>query len=499
MTWLHTWAGLVVGWVLFAVFLTGTLAFFQHEITQWMQPELQHRATPEHAVEQAQQFLQERASDAPSWSITLPDERLPVTVLFWRDPNAEGRGFKRAVLDGEGHEVSLRDTNGGYFLYRFHFDLHYMPVFWARWLVGVCSMLMLLAIITGIVIHKKIFKDFFTLQWGKGHRSWLDGHTVTSVLALPFHLMITYTGLVTLMLMYLSSAISWSYGDRASFFNDLQATTAVSTGDNSPAPMTDLQAIYDDAQQFMAGAPVSFISVNNPGQARASATVYEAPTQSLMSSYRTLAYSAVSGERLSAAPIDNTAELTRRTMIGLHAGRFAGTALRWLYFISGVLGTLMVATGLVLWFEKRQKKLAAKQRLPFGHRLVSGLNAGFLMGLPLAVAVYFAANRLLPLTLSSRADWEVHSFFIAWLASVLLPLFVGVKRTWRYGALANAVLYLALPLISLLTLERHLFSYQYPRDWPLLGMDMMLLVSGLLFVLMHRGISRKQSKQEATV
>ena len=39
MAWLHTWTGLVVGWVLFFVFLTGTAGYVQIEFTRWMQPE----------------------------------------------------------------------------------------------------------------------------------------------------------------------------------------------------------------------------------------------------------------------------------------------------------------------------------------------------------------------------------------------------------------------------------------------------------------------------
>lgn len=37
---MHARAGLLSGWLLFAVFLTGTLTVFDNEITQWMQPEL---------------------------------------------------------------------------------------------------------------------------------------------------------------------------------------------------------------------------------------------------------------------------------------------------------------------------------------------------------------------------------------------------------------------------------------------------------------------------
>ena len=47
MAWLHAWSGLVVGWVLFAVFVTGTASYYRSEISQWMRPELSRpRADP---------------------------------------------------------------------------------------------------------------------------------------------------------------------------------------------------------------------------------------------------------------------------------------------------------------------------------------------------------------------------------------------------------------------------------------------------------------------
>lgn len=39
MAWLHIWTGLVVGWVLFFIFLTGTASYVHSELTRWMQPE----------------------------------------------------------------------------------------------------------------------------------------------------------------------------------------------------------------------------------------------------------------------------------------------------------------------------------------------------------------------------------------------------------------------------------------------------------------------------
>ena len=36
MSWLHTWGGLWFTWILFAIFLTGTLGVFDEPISHWM-------------------------------------------------------------------------------------------------------------------------------------------------------------------------------------------------------------------------------------------------------------------------------------------------------------------------------------------------------------------------------------------------------------------------------------------------------------------------------
>ena len=61
MDWLHTWFGLVLGWLAFALFLTGTIAVFWFEIQHWAQPEL-HGAkmlSPEATVQYSVDYLRE--------------------------------------------------------------------------------------------------------------------------------------------------------------------------------------------------------------------------------------------------------------------------------------------------------------------------------------------------------------------------------------------------------------------------------------------------------
>src|SRR5690606_7303417 len=127
------------------------------------------------------------------------------------------------------------------FLYRLHFDLHYMPARWARWIVGFCAMFMLVAIVTGVITHKRIFKDFFTFRPKKGQRSWLDAHNAVGVLALPYHLMITYTGLITLMFMYMPSGVEAAYkGDQQAFFADVFPTAQRGPAAGRPMPLAPI-------------------------------------------------------------------------------------------------------------------------------------------------------------------------------------------------------------------------------------------------------------------
>ena len=115
MAWLHTWLGLIFGWLLFAIFLTGTLSYFKEEISHWSKPEIQrHALDPAASLAVAQRYLQANAGDASSWFIRLPSEREPAISVNWRDKNAVGRrGFTGKELDARsGEVVEARESRG---------------------------------------------------------------------------------------------------------------------------------------------------------------------------------------------------------------------------------------------------------------------------------------------------------------------------------------------------------------------------------------------------
>jgi uncharacterized iron-regulated membrane protein len=80
MSWLHTWCGLVCGWLLCAIFLTGSISVFREPITRWMQGlplegSGQQPLSPQErlqALRLAEQHLSKTAPDASIWRIGLP-------------------------------------------------------------------------------------------------------------------------------------------------------------------------------------------------------------------------------------------------------------------------------------------------------------------------------------------------------------------------------------------------------------------------------------------
>jgi len=222
MAWLHTWSSLWFCWLMFAIFLTGTLSVFNAQITQWMQPERmqtadgdpatvqpgQHLTPQDHAaaVNQGLRQLAKYAPDSNMWEI-WPRAGEDSVRLFWLDKH--GMFADRRVSVSTGEQVPEpprpgRDTTGGNHFVEFHHELHAETV--GLWIVGIASMAMLVALVSGIVTHRRIFKDFFTFRPGKGQRSWLDAHNALGVLTLPFLFMITYTGLVISVYTYMPAA-----------------------------------------------------------------------------------------------------------------------------------------------------------------------------------------------------------------------------------------------------------------------------------------------------
>jgi len=479
MAWLHTWSGLVLGWVMFVIFYTGTVAFFKQEITLWSQPELvANPIEPVSALAFAQDYLQDKAPDAQTWHIVLPERGYGGVQLSWLSESGAGV----VLLNHTGEQVRLRPSRGGEFFYRMHFDLHYLPRPVARWLVGVASILMFIALVTGVIIHRRIFVDFFMLRLGKGQRSWLDGHNVAAVLALPFHLMITYTGLVTFVAILVPNIIHANYTNYSDYREDVYIERIARPATGESSPLLPLPLLAKEARDQWGGRHPGEITVEHPGDSAATVMITGALGQRFSAHRQAIYVDGVTGEPLALSAPTGIGTALKGDLVGLHAGRFAKPGLRWLLFLSGVLGTLMIATGLVLWTAKRRRR--QERRLSIGFRLVEKLNIGVLAGLPAGTAAYFLANRLLPLDLPSRAECEIHSLFLAWLLIVGVALLLRGKRAWIVAHTLTAALFLSAPIVNAVTTNRGIVASIATGDAVYLGVDLTLCLTGVVFAAM---------------
>ncbi|WP_028113589.1 PepSY-associated TM helix domain-containing protein [Ferrimonas kyonanensis] len=504
---LHTWAGILFCWVMYFMFVTGTLGYFDDEIDLWMQPERSaHIDAPfERRVETSYRYLNEHAQGAEYWYLFPAGGRhATAPEVSWRLPQSEQpqpRRFRKQIdaIDGGELHQPARETGGGQLLYKMHYKLHYLDRTIAFYFIGVVTVVMFLTVVTGVVIHRKFFAEMFTFRPHKGLRSTLDLHNLLSVSSLPFHLMISYSGLVFMI----SSLLPLIGFGGLGFDRDISKQELAKlrfrpqierSGQAAPLlpaeRLTQLIARYGDADRIRS------IQIQAPGDANA--RIYVRQFDGIATRSATLLeFDGVSGELLSQrSPAHNSAVEAGQILLSLHEGQFAGPLLRWLYFIAGLAGAGMIATGALHFVQKR--RLKQRQAGPAaGIRLVERLNVGILVGLPMAIGAYLIANRLLPLGLPERADWEAHSLFMVWGLALIHGLIRSPSKSWSEQLGLAAVTWLAVPIINAMTTSKHLGHTLASGQWLYASIDLgaLTLAAACLFAavrLQRRSLSNSR-------
>ncbi|CAB3742137.1 hypothetical protein LMG3458_05929 [Achromobacter deleyi] len=506
MAWLHTWVGLWFSWLLFAVFLTGSLAVFSEAITHWMTPEhhaaeaqaAQQTSAPvnrERRLELAVQYMTRHHPGAGMWEI-WPVDRFHDNglVAYWFDKNGQ---YADAELDPDtGEELAedahgtARATIGGTHFVDFHYTLHANPA--GLWIVAFAAMAMLVAMVSGVVTHKRIFKDFFTFRARKGQRSWLDAHNATAVLTLPFQFMIVYTGIVISSVTLMPAPMVAAYGPGMEASRQYLAELM---GEDKPAPtgtplaVPALEPLVARAEQ-MIGQSARAIVINNPEDGAMRIGVYgwndDATTyRSISSTTGMVEFSGATGDvlrmRTPGGVHGGSASLTRQVMSDLHMVKFGGLAMKWLYFLCGLAGAAMMGTGAVLFMVKRRTRMGNEFGVATArvYRLIEGLNVAALAGLAIACIAYLWANRLLPVSLPQRAGWEVRVFFIVWALTLAHAWLCTPRRAWIGQLGLLAALCLLLPVLSLVTLGDHPLAQIGRGDWESAGVELTAMATGL--------------------
>lgn len=497
MAWLHSWTGLIFGWLLFAIFLMGSLSYYRHDISLWMQPSLAHiQVNQDTAIHMAYQYLEQQAPDAKTWFMNVANQQKPVNQIYWQRPN--GAYENKTLNPNTGQELNLAQTQGGDFFYQLHFQLFGVPILVGRLIVSLAAFIMLIALISGVITHKKILTDFFTLRAFKGQRSYLDFHNVSSVIALPFFLTITFTGLAIFFYLYLPWGMQKLYPENNfQYFEEINAKITPKIENNSPAQMQSIHNLMQPLQREWGKTEYSTIHVKNPNTEQAQITFTEAKDHSITRNQAQITLNAVTGKKLSSTKNNSAIATLNAGVYGLHMATFAQPLLRLALFFSGLLGCVMVASGLLLWSLKRQLQTKT-EKFHVGHYLVQRLNISAIVGLPIAVLGYFYANRI-GLLIQSSQNYEVMSFFIIWLSIFGMSLCIKKQYLWKINLGIFIALAFCLPVFNFLFLLQQNLIPNFTGFWIFFKLDLFILIFGLLAIFLYRNITPIQHKAQSRI
>ncbi|WP_312589598.1 PepSY-associated TM helix domain-containing protein [Comamonas terrigena] len=532
MTWLHTWFGLALGFVLMACFFFGSLSVFDREIDRWAIPASRFAPQPMPSFDKVLRPAFEDMKPSPRSIEFMRDKvngpmpehfdtvrnwgaytthRDPMLSLFagYVVPNAKNpddgvRGNRTIDPRSGGALPDDQLKVGSGFLYPLHYSLTFYWKGLGFWIVGFAALMMLVALVTGVVMHRKFFREFFTFRPKKAvQRSVLDLHNMMGVLALPFHFFFAFTGLVIFAGIYFPV----SHTQLESLHELHEQHEAQTTGlphDRAgvAAPLASVDDMVREAQRRWAAkgmaGEVGLLSLRHVGDANGYVSVFRAGTDRIALVGDGIHFKASTGEVLREDPPRTAVDSLNTFLTGLHLQHFRHWLLRWLYVLGGLMGCVCIATGFIFFVEKRKKQHAKQGRQ--GSRIVDALAVTTVTGMLIATCTILIANRLLPASLPSgwppRGDLEQYLFWAGWVAAMAhafwrsAPVASGQPNpAWREQCWAVAAMAVLAVGLNWITTGDHLLKTVGEAYWPVAGVDLSLLVCAALAVVAARKLA----------
>jgi uncharacterized iron-regulated membrane protein len=535
MAWLHTWFGLVLGFVLMACFFFGSLSVFDRELDRWGIPETRFQPQPMPSFDailgpamrnlkphpDSMQETAERVIGAIPAAETLPlssfwaytTHRDPVLDIGGefdipnkpRDPGDDHLHVHGYTTIDPRSGVELPDTQlkiGSDFFYPMHYSLHIHWQGLGYWIVGLAALVMLAALVSGVVMHRKIFRELFTFRPQKRmQRSTLDLHNLTGVVALPFHFFFALTGLIIFAGIYLPVGETMLKPQHeADEIREAARTGLPHEPAGIAAPLASVDAMVAEAkrrwaERGMAGE-VGSLSIEHLNDANGYVSVYRAGSDRVALVGEGIHFKASTGELLREDPPGSVAFNLNEFLTGLHLQHFKHWLLRWFYFAGGLAGCACIATGFIFFVEKRKKQHAARGES--GSRWVDALAVTTVTGMVIATGALLIANRLLPAELPARGDWQERMFWLAWLLAALHAAWrtapvrqARLAPAWAEQCIGIAVVAVLAVLLNWITTGDHLLRTIGQGYWPVASIDLVLLVSAGLALVAARKLQRR--------
>ena len=289
-------------------------------------------------------FLAQNPEESHHLYVVFPTSDIPRLVVE--------NDHKAYFADQEGNLLEEESVSFTQMLVDLHLYLN-LPQSWGMILVSALGAIICTLVITGIIAHKRMSKDAFKLRrGGNGQQAQIDLHNRFGLWAAPFHLVIGITGAYFGMAgIILVTVATLNYnGDRDAVVNQ------IFTPDPVLAPQEGKPATGKAFAQMETLAPEKspiFLTVHEVGEPEQFIEIYaKAPNRMIYAEgYRF----DTAGNFVGVAGYEfgEWGKQLVWAMYRLHFGDFAGMTSKWLYFVLGVMLTMLCVSGMEVWLSKK--------------------------------------------------------------------------------------------------------------------------------------------------
>lgn len=365
----HSWLALPIWIFLFFICATGTIAVISQEIVWLINPAVRAQApdadTPRMGYQDLMNAIAKQEPDASVQRLSWPEESQFALTASVGYPGARFTSIYVNPYTGDVQGPALN-----FDLRQFMRALHGWLLIpftngysWGWYLVSLLSVPMLLSLITGLVVYKRFWRAYFQkprLRVGQGARIfWGDFHRLSGLWSVWFILLISVSAiwfLVQAVLFDTATTIS-TQGVPAVVARDQVPTVA--PGDT--VKRLPLDQIVGIAERELPGLETQ--QVFFPGNAYDPITISGRGAYPLMYQYAKINPYNGAVEEVRRLSDRSGLEFFTESMRPLHTGDFGGFWLKLVWFLFGLLLTMMSLSGLLIW-TKRTAQATAKALRP---------------------------------------------------------------------------------------------------------------------------------------
>lgn len=489
----HTISGIIICALLYVIFFAGSFSFFKKEISAW-----QNNISFYNQKVEAQQYsgfldsvsngynlqgrdiifyLQQNGAKgyvnfSASKDTIINKENLAAQA---KKPEGASKGKGRRGRGGDddskylNHDFIHNKTGDysanydmGEFLYRLHFlaQLNEVPIRvgiapFGYLIAGITSFLFLFALITGLLLHwDKVVSNFFVFRpFNKWKTVWTDMHTALGVIGFPYQFMFAVTGVVliinTVLITPFANVLYEEKTDK--LYEDLETihTYPLEYSYKKLEKEFRLSDYLEKAKKKWPLSEYKRISIKNFGDENMYLVIEVEPHYN-----RSFAGSGILAiqvlnnkvlEEKSPYTDVNYINRVRSLIYRLHFGDFGGYPVKAVYFILGVLGCLVIVSGILIWLVARDKNNVIPRKRKFNFWAANVFLSICMSMLPVTAFTFIAIKIASPVT----QEFIYAFYFRSWLIiSLYYIIRRNLNRTNRETLFLGAVAAILVPIVN---------------------------------------------------